>query len=144
MSSSENPGVVDDGTTAPPAAAGAGEAESHLVGELARSGGLAVGDATLDLGHGGQVTGMDRHLLGQQTGGSGGQSQGEDYEHFHDGRRTNDSLPATPALLYQLIGRLIIGRASCILTKSLLFIRVKLLISRGFCSDFRFFFSFFY
>jgi len=132
VGSGQHPGVVDDGSTAPPAAAGAGEAESHLVGELAGGGGLAVGDATLDRGHRGQVTGVDGHLLGQQTGGGGGQGQSEDNEHFHDGRRTNDSPPDTLALIYHSLSPVIGCRASCIPAKSFLFIRVKFLIILGF------------
>lgn len=83
VSSSQHPLVTNDGATAPPTTAGAGEAESHLVGELSLGGSLAVGDATLNGGHGGQVTRMHGDIHWHDASGDTGQSQSKNYEHLH-------------------------------------------------------------
>lgn len=83
VSSSQHPLVSDDGATAPPTASRAGETKSHLVGELAGNGVLAVGDATGDGWGRDPVAGMHRGNIGQEPSGGGGQSQNQNYENLH-------------------------------------------------------------
>lgn len=82
VSSSQHPLVADQGTAAPGAGVGAQlEGKSHLVGELTDGGGLAVGDATLDVANHGHLAGTgDQLSLGE---GGGGDGQGENDQELH-------------------------------------------------------------
>ena len=80
VSSSQDPLVGNDGTTAEPALGAGAKAKSHLVGELASYSGLAIGDATVNRGH---VTKMHWGTLWQNAGGDGGNSQNQYYKNLH-------------------------------------------------------------
>jgi len=86
VGSSQNPGVVDDGTTAPPAARRSDEAESHLVGKLIRHCVLAIGNATSNRWLRDPVTRTLKQVLRQESSGHGGKSQSQDHENLHADR----------------------------------------------------------
>lgn len=84
MSSSQNPSVGNQRATTPPATAGAGKAQSNLIGELTFSGIFAIGNATLNVGSNGQLTWLNKVGL-WENGASRhrGDSQSKNYKDFH-------------------------------------------------------------
>lgn len=88
VTSSQHPGVANDGTTAPPTSV---EAQANNVGYLALVGWVAVGDATLDviLGHVHHTEGLVKP--GGHSGGYG-HSQSQEHEQLHFQFETNNFL----------------------------------------------------